>query len=402
MPLTVTEIKNAKAFDKPIKLSDELGLLIIVQPNGGKWWRFKYRFDKLEKSLSLGTFPEVSLKDAREARDTMRQLLNKGVDPAANRKASKNLCGNNVENSIEVVGREWFQKHSPNWVKSHSSKIISRLERDIFPWLGSKSIAEITAPEILVVLRRIENRGAIETAHRALQDCGKIFMYAIATGRASANPASSLKGAIPPTKVKHHPSLTDPIEIGKLLRAIKQYKGFLPTRCALQIAPMVFVRPGELRNAEWSEFDLNAGEWRIRAERMKMRKQHIVPLSTQAVAILKELHPLTGHGKLVFTATRNDQRPLSENTLNVALRQLGYTKDQMTAHGFRSIASTLLNEQGWNRDAIERQLAHAEHDSVRSAYNYAEYLTERREMMQKWSDYLDELEATADTSSNHV
>ncbi|MEB0165111.1 tyrosine-type recombinase/integrase, partial [Glaciimonas sp. CA11.2] len=289
---------------------------------------------------------------------------------------------------------EWFSKYAPNWVASHSDKIIRRLERDIFPWLGSRPISEISAPELLDVLRRIEKRGAIETAHRAHQNCGQIFRYAIATGRAERDPSGDLKGAIPPSKEKHHPSITEPKAVGELLRCIGGYTGSFVTKCALQLAPLLFVRPGELRKAEWSEINLDTAEWRIPAEKMKMRAVHIVPLSIQAVAILNEIMPLTGKGKYVFPGARTNGRPMSENTVNGALRRLGYGSDDMTGHGFRSMASTLLNEQGWNRDAIERQLAHAERDSIRAAYNYAEHLPERRKMMQAWADYMDGLSAS--------
>jgi len=295
------------------------------------------------------------------------------------------------ENSFEAVAREWHIKFSSKWTAEHGAKILHRLERDIFPWLGQRPIIEITAPELLIILRRVENRGAIETAHRLCQYCGKIFRYAIATGRADRDISADLRGAIPPVKKRHHASITDPKAIGGLLRALKGYNGHLITRCALQLAPLTFVRAGELRKAEWSEFDFETAEWRIAAHRMKMRAVHIVPLSTQAITILREMQALTGDGKYVFPSLRSLNRPMSENTVLGALRRLGYAKDEMTGHGFRSMASTLLNEQGWNRDAIERQLSHAERDSIRAAYNYAEYLPERRKMMQHWADYLDSL-----------
>ncbi|MCG9033250.1 tyrosine-type recombinase/integrase [Laribacter hongkongensis] len=270
---------------------------------------------------------------------------------------------------------------------------MRRFERDVFPWLGSRPVAEIDAPALLAVLRRIESRGAIETAHRAMQSAGQVFRYAIATGRAQRNPAADLVGALAPAIKQSFPTITDPTRIAELLRAIDGYQGTLPTLCALRLAPLVFVRPGELRKAEWSEIDLDGSTWIIPAERMKMREKHVVPLSKQAVAILRELHPLTGDGRYVFPGARTNGRPMSENTINAALRRLGYDKDTMTGHGFRHMASTLLNEQGWNRDAIERQMAHAERNQVRAVYNYAEYLPERRKMMQAWSDYLDALKA---------
>jgi integrase len=391
MPLTDIATKGAKATTKAYKLSDGKGMYLEVMPTGSKYWRLKYRFGGKEKRLAIGVYPEVTLKEARDGRDAARRLLAQGIDPSAAKQLAKHAINTAATNSFEAVAREWFAKHSPNWVKSHSSKIIRRFERDIFPWVGARPIAEVSAPELLTALRRVESRGALETAHRALQDCGQVFRYAIATGRADRDPAADLRGALPPTKEKHHASVTDPKAVGALLRAIAGYKGTLITKCALSLAPLVFVRPGELRKAEWAEFDLDAAEWRIRPERMKMRVQHIVPLSSQAVAILRELHALTGGGNYVFPGARSNGRPMSENTVNAALRNLGYASNEMTGHGFRSMASTLLNEAGWNRDAIERQLAHAERDNVRAAYNYAEHIPERRKMMQAWADRLDDL-----------
>lgn len=393
MPLTDTAIRNAKPADKPVKMFDEGGLFLLLSTTGGKWWRFKYRFGGKEKLLSLGTYPEVSLKEARERRDIARKQIAADVDPGEHRKAHKAAKQGRAANSFEVVAREWFAKYSPNWVASHSSKIIRRLEKDIFPWLGGRPIAEIAAPELLNALRRIESRGALETAHRALQNCGQVFRYAVATGRAERDPSGDLRGALPPTRQKHHASITDPKAIGGLLRAIEGYQGSFVTKCALCLAPLFFVRPGELRKAEWSEFNFETAEWRIPASRMKMREQHIVPLSRQALTTLRDLQPLTGSGRYVFPGARTNGRPMSENTVNAALRRLNYSSDQMTGHGFRSMASTLLNEQGWNRDAIERQLAHAERDNVRAAYNYAEHLAERKRMMQSWADYLESLVA---------
>jgi integrase len=401
MPLTEIAVRKAKASAKPARLFDSGGLYLEIAPSGGKWWRFKYRFGEKEKRLSLGVYPEVSLKAARAKRDDARRLLAEGIDPSEHRQQSKNTIAAKAANSFEAVAREWFAKFSENWVDTHSSKILRRLERDLFPWLGTRPINSIAAPELLSALRRIESRGALETAHRAMQNCGQVFRYAVATGRAERDPTGDLRGALPPVKEKHHASIRDPKAIGALLRAIDGYEGALVTKCALRLAPLLFVRPGELRKAEWTEFNLDAAEWRIPAERMKMREQHIVPLSTQAVAILRELHALTGARRYVFPGARTNGRPMSENTVNAGLRRLGYAKDEMTGHGFRSIASTLLNEQGWHRDAIERQLAHAERDNVRAAYNFAEHLSERRKMMQAWADYLDGLKAGADVIPLH-
>lgn len=299
----------------------------------------------------------------------------------------------NTENTFEAIAREWFGMFSVKWVPGHADKIIRRLELNVFPWIGTRPVKAITAPELLAVLRRMESRGANETAHRALQVCGRVFRFAVATGRAERDPSRDLSGALAPTKEKHLASITDPQEVGALLRAIDAYEGAWITRCALRLAPLVFVRPGELRAAQWAEFDFEKAEWRIPAERMKMRVQHIVPLSTQAVAVLRDLQPVTGRFAFAFPGVRSRFRPMSENTITAALRRMGYTGQDMTGHGFRSMASTLLNEQGWNRDAIERQLAHGERDAVRAAYNYAQYLPERREMMQAWGDYLEQLKS---------
>jgi integrase len=399
MPLTDPAIRNAKPRERPYKLGDAGGLFLLVTPAGAKWWRLKYRFGGKAKLLSLGVYPQVSLKEARAKRDEARKQLAAVVDPSAARKAAKAARGG--EDSFEAVVREWHGKHAPRWAPGHAGKIIGRFERDIFPWLGVRPVPEITAPALLEVLRRIEARGAIETAHRAHQNCGRVFRYAIATGRAERDPAADLRGALPPVKEKHHASLTDPKAIGALLRAIDGYQGSFISQSALRLAPLTFVRPGELRKAEWSEIDLDAAEWRIPAERMKMKAPHIVPLSAQALGILRELHPLTGTGHYVFPGLRTPTRPMSENTVNAALRRLGYAKDEMTGHGFRSMASTLLNEQGWHRDAIERQLAHGERDAVRAAYNYAEHLPERRRMMQAWADYLDGLKNGAQVVALH-
>jgi integrase len=392
MPLSDTATRNAKPREKTYRLADAKGMYLEVTPAGGKYWRMKYRFGGKEKRIAFGVYPDVSLAQARERCGQARQLLANGVDPGVVKQVSKAA----TENSFEAVAREWHIKFSPGWVTNHADKIIRRLEREVFPWLGSRPIGDVTAPELLAVLRRIETRGALDTAHRVHQNCGKVFRYAVATGRAQRDPSGDLRGAIPPAQEHHHPTITEPKRVGELLRAIAGYSGSYITRGALQLAPLVFVRPGELRKAEWSEFDLDKAEWRIPAHKMKMKAVHIVPLSTQAVLILRELHALTGTGRYVFTGARGDDRHMSENTVNAGLRRLGYAVGDMTGHGFRSMASTLLNEQGWNRDAIERQLAHAERDDIRAAYNYAEHLPERRKMMQAWADYLDKLKAGAE------
>ena len=391
MPLSDTAIRNAKPGEKPRKMYDAKGLFLIVQPSGGKWWRFRYKFDDKEKTISLGTYPEVSLKKARERRDEYREDLADERDPSQTRKSKKEAKKREVTDSFEAVTREWHQKQSHTWKPVYSKKILKRFEQDVFPYIGNQQIDEITAPTLLAVLRRIESRGVIDTAHRIHQNCGQVFRYAVATGKAERDPSSDLKGALTPVNVKHHSSITDPVKVGELLRAIDDFGGFYPISCALRLAPLFFVRPGELRRAEWSEFDLDKAEWRIPAEKMKMKQVHIVPLAKQATAILEELHRVTGSGRYLFPSIRTVQKPISENTINVALRRMGYTKEEMTGHGFRSMASTLLNEQGFNRDWIERQLAHSERDNIRAAYNYAEYLPERKRMMQHWADYLDSL-----------
>ena len=375
------------------------GLYLEIAPTGSRWWRFKYRFAGKEKRISLGVYPDVGLKKARDKREEMRTLVADGVDPSAARKQEKLATIESTEHTFEAIAREWFEKHSPNWEASYSVKLLARLEANIFPWLGRRPIGDIKAPELLSVLRRVESRGVLETAHRLMNYCGNIFRYAIATGRADRDVSADLRGALPPSTPQHHPSITEPKGVAALLRSIDGYRGSNVTRYALQLAPLVFVRPGELRKAEWSEIDLVAGEWRIPAERMKMRSKHIVPLSKQAADILRALQPLTGEGRYVFPGARSRERPMSENTVNGGLRRLGWSGSEMTGHGFRSMASTLLNEQGWNRDAIERQLAHSERNSIRAAYNFAEHLPERRRMMQAWADYLYSLKCRAKADS---
>lgn len=393
MPLTDTAVRNAKAGNKAIKLFDGGGLFLLVDPSGGKWWRLKYRFGRKAKLLSLGTYPAVKLKDARGERDEMRRLLAAGIDPGQARKAEKAARGD--ANSFEAVAREWIGKYAPTWAESHASKIIRRLERDVFPWIGARPVGEINAPELLAVVRRIEQRGALETAHRALRNSGQVFRYAIATGRAERDPAADLRGALAPVNTKHLAAITDPLAVGALLRGIEGYQGSLVTRCALRLAPLLFVRPGELRKAEWAEFDLEAAEWNIPAARMKVKKRqqaHLVPLSSQAVAILRELHPLTGAGRYVFPGERTASRPMSENTVNAGLRRLGYSGAEVCGHGFRAMARTILDEVlGVRPDFIEHQLAHAVRDPNGRAYNRTAFLPERRQMMQAWSDYLDGL-----------
>ena len=390
MALTATTIKTCKPKDKAYKLTDGGGLYLLVSPRGGKWWRFDYRFQSKRKTLSMGVYPAVSLKDARDRRDEAKKQLANGIDPGMVRQSQKHQ--QSQPNTFEAVAREWHAKFKPGWSDTHASRLLRLLERDIFPWLGSMPVSDVSSPLLLQTIRRIETR-SLDTAHRAMQNCGQVFRYAIATGRQQNDPTHALKGAIPPIRDNHFASITHPEQIGPLLRAIEGYKGEFITQSALRLGPLVFVRPGELRHAEWSEINLEIGEWRIPSEKMKMGQPHIVPLARQSIIILTHLQPLTGTGKYLFPSVRSSDRPISENTINAALRRLGYTKDEMTGHGFRSMASTLLNEQGWNRDHIERQLAHAERNKIRAAYNYADYLPERRKMMQAWADYLDTLKA---------
>lgn len=400
MALTELEVKKTKAADKPQKLADGGGLYLLVQPTGAKYWRMDYRFAGKRKTLAVGVYPDISLSGARERREAARKVLANGVDPSAVKRAHKAAVVALAENSFELVAREWLSKFSKNWKESHTRTISVRLVNDVFPWLGARPIGEINAPELLTVLRRIEHRGALDAAHRVSSICGQVFRYAIATGRAERDPSADLKGALPPHKGKHLAAITDPVKIGKLMRDIEGYRGSFIVRCALRLAPMVFLRPIELSRAEWSEIDLDKAEWRIPAGKMKMKALHIIPLPTQAVAIMRELHPLTGMGQYLFPNVRTSTLPMAGNTILAAIRSMGYTSTEMTAHGFRHMASTLLNEQGFNADAIERQLAHRA-SGVRATYNAAEYLPERRRMMQHWADYLDGLKTGADVIPLH-
>ena len=393
MPLTDTAIKNLKATGKVHKHADGGGLYVHVSPTGGKLWRMFYRFEGKAKVLSFGAYPEVTLKMARDLRDQAKALRARGIDPGEHKKAALRHEQELANNTFENIAREWHAKFSERWEPKNAKKILTRMEKDIFPFIGFMPITDIKPKELLATVRRIEARGAVEYAHRTMQYCGKVFRYAIATGRAERDITADLRGAIPPPKTTHRATITDPVKVGQLLRAIDSYEGYAIVACALKLAPLTFVRPGELRGAEWVEFNLEKAEWRIPASRMKMKEQHIIPLAQQAMEIIAKLHDITGQGKYLFPSVRTIERSISDNTINAALRRMGYAKDEMTGHGFRSMASTLLNEQGWNGDAIERQLAHAERNKVRAAYNFAEFLPERRKMMQSWADYMDELRA---------
>ncbi|MEX3924002.1 tyrosine-type recombinase/integrase [Paraburkholderia sp. BR10936] len=390
MALTDVAVRNAKATGKLYRLFDERGMYLEVSATGGKWWRFKYRFGGKEKRMSLGVYPDISLKDARERRDEARTLVAHGIDPSARKKATKAATQEAAANSFEVVAREWFAGQEQGWAASHADKVIQRLEKDIFPWLGKRPIGEITAPEVLAVIRRIEERGARDTAHRAMQNCGQVFRYAVATGRAMRDPTADLKGALPPVRHENFASITDPGKVAELLRAIDGFLGTFVVKCALQLSPLLFVRPGELRKAEWAGFDLEKAEWRYFVT--KTKTEHLVPLSTQAVAILRELQALTGQRRYVFPG-RDPRKPMSEAAINAALRRMGYdTKTEITGHGFRAMARTILHEElHFKPEVIEHQLAHKVPDPLGTAYNRTKFLKERREMMQQWADYLDGL-----------
>jgi integrase len=390
MSLTHYALLNAQPREKTYRLFDGHGLYLQVSPSGGKWWRVKYRFAGRENCLSVGTFPAVALKTARQRCMELRAQLAAGVDPAAERRLAKQTLARKDE-SFEVIAREWYATFSRNWSPSHGDRVLRRLETYVFPWIGKVPIREVTAMNVLECLRRLEQQNTHETARRVLRYCSQTLRYAIITGRAETDVVSQLRGALASRKTRHRASIKEPKQVGALLRAIDGYDGRLVTKFALRLAPLVFVRPGELRRAAWRDFDFLQREWRIPADQMKARQPHIVPLSSQAMSLLRELQPLTGANPFIFPGERASDRPISNNTLNAALRRLGYGRDDMTAHGFRSMASTLLNELGWNMDAIERQLAHGERDGVRAVYNYAQYLPERRRMMQGWSDYLDHL-----------
>lgn len=394
MPLSDTAIRQLKPAIRPIKLFDGRGLFLLVKPSGSRCWRFKYRINGKEKLLALGVYPDVPLRIARDRREQARQLVADGIDPSAKRPAEKT----SKTDTFVAITREWLALQEHQLSPATFKKAKWTFETLLFPRLGNRPIKAIKAPELLAALRKIEARGTFETTHRAKQRCGQIFRYAIATGRAEHDISADLRGALAPVVTKNRAALTDPARVAELLRAIDSYRGSPTTAYALKLASRTFARPGELRYAEWSEIDLDKAEWRIPAARMKMAELHIVPLARQVIEWLRELHTITGRGKFLFPSLQTKLRPISENTVNVALRRLGYSRDEMTGHGFRSMASTLLNEKGWHPDVIELQLAHAERNKVRAAYNRAQRLTERRTMMQSWADYLDAL-ASSETAT---
>ncbi len=395
MALSNTAIINAKTADKPYKLYDTDGLFLQVTPQGGKWWRLKYRFDGKEKLLSLGTYPDISLSQARQKREDAKKLLAIDIDPSENRKQAKADNKLNTENSFELVAREWWQSHMKNKAESHKEKVIRRFELYLFPWIGKKPISSITAPQMLETLRRIEKQNKVETAHRTLQTAGQVFRYAVQTGRAVRDVTADLKGALPATTVKHMAAFTEPKDVAELLRALDAFNGTLTVQCAIKLAPLVFVRPSELRMAKWSDIDLEAGTWQYLVS--KTKTDHIVPLSTQAIEILSEIHPVSGHGEYVFQGGHSPLKPMSESAINAALKRMGYdTQKDITGHGFRAMARTILHER-LNIDPaiIEHQLAHKVPDTLGAAYNRTKFIEQRTTMMQSWADYLDELKAGA-------
>ena len=390
MALTDVAIRALKQGDKPVRAFDEKGLYLEVAPSGGKWWRFKYRFMGKEKRISFGVYPEVGLKDARDRRDEARKLLANGTDPGEQRKAEKEATAQKALHSFEGVAREWFEGFRRTVKPSHAEKIIRRLEADVFPRIGGRPIADITAQELLGAMKLIEGRGALETAHRALQNCGKVFRYAVAHGLKDRDPSGDLRGALPPVKGRNFAAITDPEGVGKLLRSFDQFKGSYTVQAALRLAPLVFVRPGELRQAKWAEINFEKAEWRYHIE--KTDSPHLVPLSTQALAVLQGIHEITKESMYVFEG-RTKNHPISENTVNAALRKLGYdTQKDMTGHGFRAMARTILHEElEIDPAVIEHQLGHQVPDALGTAYNRTKFIKQRRAMMQRWADYLDEL-----------
>lgn len=394
--LSDTAVRTAVSTNKPYKLIDGAGLYLLVQPNGSKYWRMGYRYAGKQKLLALGVYPQVSLKAARLARDQAREHLSKDVDPSELRKVQKIIRVVSTENTFQGVALEWFSRQKPGWAEKHWIKVLWMLEKNLFPWLGTRPIADISPPELLATLRHIENRGAIETAKRTKQVAGQVFRFAVATGRSERDPSHDLRGALATSVKRHLAAITDPKAVGPLLLTLDDYKGTPTVRAALRLAPLIFVRPGELRNAEWAEVDFDKAEWRIPAERMKSRQPHIVPLSEQALTILQDLHRSTGHFRYLFPSPRSPRRPMSDNAVLAAMRRMGIPKDEMCGHGFRAMARTILDEVlNFRVDWIEHQLAHAVRDANGRAYNRTAHLEGRRQMMQAWADYLDTLRAQA-------
>ena len=401
MALTDPKIKQAKPKDKDYKLSDSKGLYLLVAKTGAKYWRLKYRFLNKEKVLALGVYPTVSLKQARKACNTAKEQLEQGIDPVQARKAKKAELTDAQSNNLETLTREWHLQQTKKWSQSYSEKVLRSVERDLFPYLGTLPLDNITPPQLLAVLRRIERRGATESAHRLKQTVGQVFRFAVATGRAQRDITPDLKGALATHKKQHFPAITEPAQVGRLLNMLDIYEGTPTVRAALKLAPLVFVRPKELRHAEWQEIDFDKKEWRIPATKMKMGVDHIFPLSRQALEVLEEQRCITGHwGGYVFPSARSPRRPMSDNAILSALRNMGISKDEMTGHGFRAMARTILDEVlGERVELIEHQLAHAVKDSLGRAYNRTTHLPQRQKMMQRWADYLDNLRLQANSSN---
>lgn len=409
--LTVVAVRNAKPQAKPYKLADGKGLVLQVMPGGAKYWRLRYRFAGKENTLGLGVFPEVGLADARVACDSARRLLAAGIDPSQHRRVEKLASAAATENTLEAVAREWHTLHRHEWADSYAERILGAFERDIFPWLGRQPVGTVEPRDLLARLQQVQARGAKETGHRLRRWLSPVFRYAIVKGLCARDPAADLKGALQGIIKQRLPTITDPARIGELLRAIEGYAGTYITRCALKLSPLLFCRPGELRWATWDEIDLEHAVWTVPSQRMKRRKQqkangapHLVPLSRQAVALLSDLHALTGHSVAgyLFPGERDARRPISDNTLNAALHCLGF-KGEIVAHGFRHMASTVLNEMGqWRPDVIEAQLAHVDKNPIRGIYNQAKYLSERAPMMQAWADYLDQLRQPTPAQSRQL
>ena len=406
-------VKTAKPGTKPQRLNDGGGLYLLIQPNGAKWWRLDYSIGGKRKTLSLGVYPAVSLASARKRATEAREQVAHGTDPSDTRKEAKAEqekildterrieAGEPPVDSFEAVAREWFEVKKPEWAPSHSEKIIMRLQNDVFPWIGNLPIANISAPQLLAVFRRIAERGTLDTAHRAKGNCSQVFRYAIATDRAERDPCPDLRGALPTPQENHFAAITKPQAVGELLRAIDGFRGTFPVLCALKLSPMLFVRPGELRTAEWAHFDLENATWEYLVS--KTKTDHLVPLATQAVAILRELKALTGEGRYVFPGGRTAARPMSGAAVNAALRRLGYdTRTEITGHGFRAMARTILHEELEQKpEVIEHQLAHSVSDALGTAYNRTKFLKERKAMMQLWADYLEKIKAGAEVIQLH-
>jgi integrase len=392
MPLTDPKAKNATAKEKDYKLSDERGLYLLVKKNGSKYWRMKYRFLGKEKTYSIGVYPEVTLKEARIARDTARKLLNENIDPSTDKKSQKQKLVSESAHSFEAIAREWYEKTKFKWSNTHTLRVKKGLENELFPAFGNKHIGEVTAPDLLAAIRKIEEREAFEVSKKVRRVAGQVFRYGIASGLCQQDFSSAIIDALQHKEAKHMASITDPKEVGKLLVAIDAYNGTPAVIAALKISPLLFQRPGEIRHMEWSEVNWDESRWEIPADKMKMRADHIVPLSKQSISILKKQQELTGSQRYAFPSARSNTRPLSENAVRIALRTMGYDKDTITPHGFRAMARTILDEVlNFRVDWIEHQLAHAVRDATGRAYNRTKFLPQRHEMMQKWADYLDEL-----------